>query len=202
MTDASITAAAEETDSGVRMEFLLAAIEDVRDVIRVIDTKVGALLVGLAIPLSTLASIWSVCGDVLEKTSGAGGIAAGALFVVFALAWAISIFATLQTLLHADNPAEHITGETPSGVFYSPRLFRLSLWAVLLPGRSRSQVPFARFLADLPRNRETATRELAFEFMKLVYIRTLKMKRAQVAYFSFYAWIVSGGVIWLMQLAL
>ena len=60
---------------------------------------------------------------------------------------------------------------------------------------------FGKFFAGLPQTGEAARKELAYEFMKLVYIRTIKMKRAKIAYHAFYVWMVSGGLIWLAQLA-
>jgi hypothetical protein len=188
---------AEEAQAG----FLIAAIEDTRDVIRVIDTKIGALFFGLSIPLSKLAAIWVITKDVLERSSGAGRLAAVALVVVFAVSWAISLLASLRAIFHVDNPAEHVAGEKPAGVFYSANLFPASWRDAFFPRRVRSRVEFATFFAGLPQTSEAARKELTFEFMKLVYIRTIKMRRAKLAFYAFYVWMVSGGLIWLVQLA-
>lgn len=191
-----------EKDAEAQTEFLLAAIEDARDVIRAIDTKVAALFFGLSIPLSKLNSIWAISQSGLERTSGIAHLAVAVLIALFSLAWLVSLYASLQTLLHIDDPSAHVAGEKPTGIFYSAGIFRASWRDALFSRRQSVRVEFSRFFGALPSTQEAARKELAFELLKLVYVRTLKMKRASVAYYSFYLWLVSGGLIWAVQLGL
>lgn len=192
-----MTEQAEEAQT----EFLTAAIEDTQDVIRVIDTKVGALFFGLSIPLSKLEAIWLISKQVLEGAAGIGSGVVWALLGIFTVTWGISLLVSLRAIFHVDNPAEHIVGDKPPGTFYNAGLFRVSWWDTFFPRRLRSRVNFAAFCANLPQSREAVRKELSFELMKLVYIRTIKMKRTRLAFYSFYAWLVSGFLIWMVQLA-
>lgn len=201
MTPEPAAAALDEKAEEAQTEFLTAAIDDTRDVIRAIDTKVGALFFGLSIPLSKLAAIWVISKAVLQGSHGVVRFAAAALIGVFAVSWLVSLLASLRAIFHVDNPAGHVAGEKPSGVFYSANLFPASWRDAFFPRRVSSRVDFGKFFADLPQTHEAARKELAFEFMKLVYIRTIKMKRAKLAFYSFYVWMVSGALIWLVQLA-
>jgi hypothetical protein len=181
---------------------LLAALQDAQAVIRATDTKITALSFGLAVPLTKLAPIWIVCGQLIEKTSGLWKFCAGVAVLFFAIAWSLSIFGALRTLLHVDNPAKHIGGDRPTGIFYSASLFRTSLIDIFLPQRLDSTVQFKAFFESLPTAEVDVRRELAFELMKVVYIRTIKLKRAAITYCSFIGWLISGGVIWTGALCL
>lgn len=183
-------------------KFLMAALLDAQAVIRATDYKVAALFFGLALPLTKLGSIWRVCIELISGLEGAGKFSAQLIVLIFSISWLISIAAALRTLLHIDNPAKHVAGDKPSGVFYSPALFRVSLLDVFFPARLDSALQFSAFFSSLPSGEEQVCRELAFELMKLIYIRTVKLKRAFIAYTSFSAWILAGGGIWVVTLFL
>ncbi len=192
--------AMEEKAEEAQLDFLSAAVEDTQGVIRVIDTKVGALFFGLSIPLSKLAAIWVISKAAVDGTTGGvRGVTIGVI-VVFALSWGISLLVSLRAIFQVDNPAEHVGGDKPAGTFYNAGLFRVGWWDTLWARRSRSRVNFDTFFTRLPQTREAIRKELTFELMKLVYIRTIKMKRAKLAFHSFYVWMFAGGLIWLVQL--
>lgn len=70
------------------------------------------------------------------------------------------------------------------------------------PQRLDSVAQFNEFFNQLPANEESVRRELTFEFMKLVYIRTVKLARVGVAYTGFVIWFICGGSIWIATLFL
>jgi hypothetical protein len=191
---------AEENEPQLR--FLLAALQDTQTVIRATDSKVAALSFGLAVPLTKLGAIWAVCDQLLAKVNGFAEFCAGLTIFIFAAAWLLSVAGALRTLLHVDNPAKHIGGDIPSGAFYSASLFQPSLVDLFFPRRMDATTRFTDFFGRLPTADRDIRRELAFELMKVVYIRTIKLRRASLTYAAFSAWLVAGGGIWITALIL
>jgi hypothetical protein len=181
--------------------FLYAAILDTCAIIRAIDTKVAAVFVSLALPFTKLSAIWEVAENCLGQTYGLLTTIVPIVICIFALSWGAGFAAALRTFLHVDNPAEHISGERPPGRFYNADLFRLSAWSIFFSPRTDSTLQFNAFFAQLPASDEACRKELAYELMKLVYIRSVKMKRAYMTYSAFWTWIVSGGCLWTYHLA-
>lgn len=181
-------------------KFLYAALVDVQAVIRATDAKVTALFFGLALPLTKLAAIWQVCGELFHKTHCIYFLIVMILVAMFALSWLISLAAALRTVFHVANPAKHIKGDYPTGVFYSPMLYEFSYWDVFFPRQLESKLQFDEYFKSLPSSELDVRRELAFELMKIIYIRGAKMKRAEVAYVMFSTWLVCGGIIWVLVL--
>ena len=177
--------------------FLITAIQDAGTVIRAIDTKVAGLFVVLSIPVAKLPQITDACQQLVFRQTPPLSSVAALCVALFAGCWVLSFFCALRTLLVVDNPAEHITGARPSGVYYGAGLFKISCWDALIPRRRKVPVDFDAYFATLPASDVGARRELAFELMKLVFIRTIKMKRSSVTYMLVYAWAALGGVIWL-----
>lgn len=192
----------DEQQNEPQLKFLLAAVQDMQAVIRATDSKITALFFGLALPLTKLATIWSVCEKLAHRSNSFLLFIIGVAITVFAASWVLSIAAALRTLFHIDNPSKHISGERPTGVFYSPTLFSISLWDVFFPRRLESAVQFSEFFKSLPSSDLDIRRELTFEAMKLIYIRSVKQARASVAYLAFSIWLVSGGAIWITALIL
>jgi hypothetical protein len=192
----------ESEENEPQAKFLLAALQDAQAVVRATDTKITALSFGLAVPITKLAAIWTVCSRLLYQTTGLGKFCAGVTILLFAFAWLVSIAAALRTLFHVDNPAKHVAGDRPTGVFYSANLFQPGIIDVFLPQRLDSGSQFSEFFSKLPRTDCDVRRELAFELMKVIYIRTMKLKRAGLAYGAFSIWLATGGAIWVCALAL
>lgn len=190
----------ESRDNEAQLRFLFAAMQDAQGVIRATDTKVVALLAALVVPLTKLSKIWSVCRDFLAALDGFSAFCGGLLILTFSAAWILSFCATVRTLFHVDNPSEHVDGDKPTGCFYAPSLFKVSLRDVFTPRRLDSTAQFHQFFAQLPTTDYDVRRELTFEHMKLVYIRTVKLARAGVAYAAFVIWFSTGGAIWLSTL--
>jgi len=179
--------------------FLLAAIQEAAAVIRAIDTKVGGLFVVLFLPIAKLPQIATACRALVESLAVPFSWLAAAGVFAFIICWVLSFFCALRTLLVVDNPSNYIGGTRPSGVYYSAGLFRVSTWDAFVAARTTKQVDFDHFFGSLPNDDLSTRRELAFELMKLVFIRTIKIKRASLTYKLVYGWVTLGGLIWLWQ---
>jgi len=177
---ARILASIERTGSDERsVSFMMEAVKDIQGTIRGIDTKVGILLAGLAIPIPLVQEAFVAMhqhGLVLTPQSIAGWTA----FVVYVLAALIAV----RALTGIGNAAQHVVGdEQPDDIFYAGGLFPLSLIDAIL---TRSNITARRsrenFIAGIPRNVEDVLAHLAHEVLSLAYIRDLKIHRQQIAF--------------------
>jgi hypothetical protein len=180
--------------------FLLTAIQEAAAVIRAIDTKVAGLFVVLFLPIAKLPQIAAVCREVVMSLSAPFSWLAATAVVAFVICWVMSFFCALRTLLVVDNPSNYVGGTRPSGVYYSGGLFKVSAWDAIVAGRAGTRVDFDQFFESLPKDDLSARRELAFELMKLVFIRTIKIKRASLTYILVYGWVTLGGLIWVWNI--
>ena len=165
--------------------------------IRAIDTKVAGLFVVLFLPIAKLPQIATVCRALVDSLAVPFSWLAATAVFAFVLCWVLSFFCALRTLLVIDNPSNYIGGTRPSGVYYSAGLFNVSIWNAFAGARGKQRIDFDHFFASLPNDDLSARRELAFELMKLVFIRTIKIKRASLTYLLVYSWVTLGGLIWL-----
>lgn len=185
-----------------QVAFLYASITDCQNINRAIDTKVTALSVGLALPLTKLTSIWNICREFLADSAQHGVPApwAEGLVLAFVVSWLISALAAFKTLSRIQNPTSQITGNLPTGRFYSGDLFSITPGQAILNDPVVARPDFDFFFKSLPETSLELRRELAFELMKVVFIRSVKMARINIAYTSFACWTVIGGLIWILTL--
>jgi hypothetical protein len=181
-------------------EFLYASIEDVQGTIRAIDTKMAALMVILIIPLSQLGDIVQKIRGLLAQTQNSMQPAVWVLSAVCIVSWLLSIVVTLLALLGIDSPFAHVRfgGETenPKGAFYAGNVFTFEPKHVFNPAEIRSSRTLLDHVADLPASHDALVKELAFEQMKLAYVRGLKMIRQKYAFLCALVWLCTGGAIW------
>lgn len=154
--------------------FMLAAVSDIQATIRAIDVKAGALLTALLLPLASLGKIWSHLTAISASFHDVVGIIFGFLFF---LLWLCVLFILVKIISPLDNPSCHVTNTNScTGIFYSGHLYGkvFSFADYFFNGRnicaSRST---SEFLEELPLSDDLLIKELAFEQMKLVYIRPL-----------------------------
>lgn len=181
-------------------QFLYESVRDIQNTIRTLDTKTNYLMVALVIPLVKLGVIFTKCVWLL-KLPGHQWVFVP-LVAVFVLFWGLAFLAVFKTLAAIDNPSEHITGDHPRGAFYSAGIFQTGSMDVFFNRALRSRVQFHQHLADTPATDDVIASELAFEQMKLVYIREVKMVRSRAGYTLSALWILSGGALWLSWLIL
>jgi hypothetical protein len=99
-------------------------------------------------------------------------VAAATILVV---SWFLAYVLILRTILATSNPAGAIPEQSGAlGTFYSGNLFRTKIQHVFQPSRIRATMSVSDHLSRIPNSEEDIGRELAFEQMKLAYIRTKK----------------------------
>jgi hypothetical protein len=184
----------------MKSTFLYAAIADAQGTIRAIDSKIAVLMVVLAIPLTKLGAIYRDCLALYNNGNSCVSHLSFFLTVVFFFLWLLSYWSALRALNPVDDPSDHIDGDKPNGVFYSGGLFQPGFWAASFKCFTKSKKQIQHQLDQLPASTENLVKELTFEHMKLVYIRTIKMKRLGYAFDLGRAWILIGGILWLASL--
>jgi len=191
----------KEIDSA-KATFLYAAISDAQGTIKATDSKIAVLMVILAIPLTKLGSIYRDCFALYSNESRCVSNFSLILICAFCLFWFLSFWAAMRALNPVDNPSDHIDGEKPNGIFYSGGLFQPNFWAANFKCLSKSNRQIQHQLDQLPSSTENLVKELTFEHMKLVYIRTIKMKRLGYTFDFGRIWVFVGGILWLTSLYL
>lgn len=187
----------------VQKSFLYASIIDIQGTIRALDQKINYLMIFLGIPFLKLGSIYHKCSDLVSIPGGWSKWLFVPIISLMAICWVIAIIAAIRCLTAIDNPAQHIDGDHPRGTFFAASLFNVTLIDIFT---NRSNLLATSHLAHqvekLPKSEEEVVRELTFEQMKLVYIRTIKMQRVQCAYKFCLFWLISGGIVWTSWLVL
>lgn len=174
-----------------KKEFLYHAIEDIRDTIRSIDTKIFGLLVLLILPISLLDEIFNVYKNIISDCKNLGII----LSIGFGVSWLISLMSSIKTVYVIDNPSNHIKSSNVNGFYYSGDIFDLNTFS--FRGATANKT-VEEYIQELKKD-WMVTRELAFEQMKLVYIRDIKMKFQRIAIKSLISFILFGVVSWLIE---
>jgi len=186
----------------MKTTFLYAAIADAQGTIRATDSKISVLMIILAIPLTKLGSIYRDCYALYSNENKCISNLSLILIFIFFCLWILSFWSAIRALNPVDDPLDHIDGEKPNGVFYSGGLFQPGFWAASFKCFTKSKKQIQHQLDQLPSSAENLVKELTFEHMKLVYIRTIKLKRLGYAFDFGIAWVLIGGVLWLASLYL
>lgn len=177
---ARVLASIEKTGDDERsVSFMMDAVKDIQGTIRAIDTKVGILLAGLAIPIPLAQAAFVEMhqhGVVLGLRTAAGWLA----FIVYVLAALIAV----RALTGIGNAAQHVSGdEQPDDIFYAGGLFPLGIIDAILTRRNvTSRRSRENFIAGIPRSVDDVLTHLAHEVLSLAYIRDLKIHRQQLAF--------------------
>ncbi len=174
-----------------KTEFILNAANDTQGTIRAIDVKVGALLTGLLIPITFLGRIWNHLIHLSETTSPVIAMTIGSTFLIM---WLLAVLMLVRTLSAIDNPASHIhKPDDCIGSFYGGGLFTLGPLDTIFNRKSiRSTKSLQEFLGEYPASTQEINRELAFEHLKLIYIRDIKLHRFKFALRLATIWLLLG----------
>lgn len=164
-----------------RIEFLFAAINEAQSTVRALDVKIAALLVCALAPVPMLAPI-AGCFFAIYKTWD--GLIVGGLQITFCLTWAGSMILFSLALGAISNPALHVrSAKNNSGAFYGPGMYDFNLLDAISPRASKiSLVDPSAHLASIPNNEVQIELELAFEHLKVIYIRDVKLIRLKYGY--------------------
>jgi len=177
-----------------KINFITNAISDTQSTIRAIDTKLGAIIAGSLLPFSVLGRIWAHIGEISKTISPYFGCTLGFLFF---LIWITSIFLLIKTLSAIDNPSEHIkSNDHPKGKFYSGGMFKLGTRDYYFYNSSIKSTETVKEQAlNYPNEENEVIEELAFEHLKLIYIRDIKLHRLRGSLILCSIWFFLGVVI-------
>jgi hypothetical protein len=179
-----------------RINFAYAAINDCQSTIRAIDVKLGALLTAIFLPLGVIDKIWGVF--VSFKNSFSTYFPDIAIFIFFML-WLLVVVALIRTLAAIDNPKTHISSYAEhSGSFYNGGEFEIrviDIWFNRKSICSKSQV--TQLATRYPQDSNILS-ELAFEHLKLIYIRDIKLYRLKNCFYGVLLWGLLGVCIFLV----
>lgn len=172
-------------------EFIAAAVHDIQATIRAVDVKIGALLTAVLLPFAAFGRVWAHFSHLLSVVPSCFGLL---LTVIFYLTWALAVFVLVRSLAAIDNPAIHISNcGACRGSFYGGGIYKLSLVDALF-NRSdvKSSIDVAALVANAPKTEDEIAAELAFEQLKVVYIRDIKIHRLNVAINIAFVWVFIG----------
>jgi hypothetical protein len=181
-----------------KANFVAAAMGDVQSTIRAVDVKVAAILVLVLAPLQNLNRVFS-------HLNHFGSHDPRWLFVgissIFVLSWVLAVVTLVRAIAAIDNPAAHIINSgNCKGTFYSGGLYPLSFSdAFLNRDVIMAKKDSLSFYNSLPTNTAEIELELAFEQMKLVYIRDMKLKRLYWGTKFTEVWLIFGVGIYLIS---
>lgn len=171
-----------------RQEFLIKAIEDTQATIRALDVKLGALLTACLLPFSNLGRIWAHFKHLSEMLPCSLGPLMG---ISFLLLWTASLYVLVKGLSAIDNPSRHVLATTPQkGSFYRGGLYKTALIDSFANRKSvQSTISLQSIISQLPSTDDEFENELAFEQMKVIYIREMKVKRFTTAFRISIIWL-------------
>lgn len=186
------------------LTYLYSSIADIQGVIRAIDTKLNYLLVILVIPLTKLNGIYCIATIANKKAFSYHVLdyLIVLILIIFVLSWLFAFVLAMRGIIGIDNPVNHVSGTSPKGTFYGGNLYKVTFPDTLINRNIKSLCELEKHLSTIPSDIDSIRKELVFEQMKLIYIRTIKMARQHYAFIYGAIWIVCGGVIWLASLAL
>jgi hypothetical protein len=170
-------------DLDTRIAFTQKAIDETQATIRALDAKAVALLVFLVVPLTAAVH--------LRDGMRALALASYSHFWLMVIAWVVAAGANLLTLGAIASPADRVPGDHPSGTYFGAGLYRLSFLDLLPWTHTKAVHGTTEWLARCPQTQADVLWELAFEQIKLVYIRDVKMLRLKLAYYSVFAGLVA-----------
>lgn len=192
------------------LAFLYASIVDIQNTIKAVDTKIGFLIVAIGIPVGALGKIFNVLNVLHGQANSRLTIILFWVFIaVFSLAWLSSFVAALMALISISNPRTHVK-EPPEngGSYFRGGLFDFKFIDTFINrGWFKRNGPMSNCTVDdiikvLPREKTDIIQELAFEQMKLAYIRDTKIFRQNAAYVSAAIWLSLGFLGWIIKLFL
>ena len=179
-----------------KTSFLAGSILDTQTTIRAIDVKIGAILVGLLAPFASFGRVWEHFMHICRVDPAFLGIG---LSMVFFLTWILSVFSLVRALSAIDNPAIHIINSGKyRGSFYGGGLYIFGLWdAFFNRPMIKASKDVGTIVSEAPDTKDQIIEELAFEQLKLVYIRDIKLFRLETGINLALVWLGVGVISFL-----
>jgi hypothetical protein len=168
------------SNGDLQREFVYGAISDISGTIRAIDTKLhivlGIFLIPLAMVDKVLEAVCYWCSRWNWSTLCAMQWATSATALVATGVWCVGVIMSLRGIIALANPgnAVPVDGRRPQGTFYF--VGQLRGWL-----RPKLRQTLEAHIGKLPGNDQMVLRELAYEQMKLGFIRDVKMRRHRIS---------------------
>jgi hypothetical protein len=180
----------------LKISFMQSAVNDVQATIRAIDVKIGALLVLVLSPFANISKVFSHVDKLCCRPPKWLFIAIG---IAFFTSWILALASLVRALGATNNPAAHIPGATNvKGAYFGGGLFSFGIIDTFFNRKNiTAKKDLTAFVATLPANDDDVLRELAFEQMKVAYIRDLKANRLKWGFRFSVVWVAIGICIYL-----
>lgn len=183
-------------------QYIYNSINDMQSNIRVVDTKIALVMAILIMPLTNTGKIYlsftklysELCGNKLYWI----------IVGLFIITWVMAFVSTIRAIMALDNPVKHIKMEEDcKGTFYSGGMYGLSLIDSFMNRKSIKAVcTLEQHIERLPNSDEKVIRELAFEQLKLAYIRDMKLNRLKWSIIFTMIWLFIGFIGRMLTLCL
>lgn len=175
------------SNGDLQREFLYNAVQDTVGTIRAIDTKLHIVLGIFLLPLAMVDKLieaicyWCSCWD-WNALCGMQW-AASVVALVTTGVWFVGVITSLRGIIALTNPVKAVPadGKKPDGTFYF--VGQLKGW--LRPKLKRT---LEAHICALPEDEPAILRELAYEQMKLGFIRDVKVRRHRISAFIAVGW--------------
>lgn len=110
-----------------------------------------------------------------------------------------ALFSAIKSITAIDNPSNHIINASDfKGIYYSGYLFETNYSDIFLNREElKSSKDVLTHYADFSNDAEEIARELAFEQMKLIYIRDIKICRFNFSIVATLSCLITGFFIYM-----
>lgn len=174
-----------------KLDFLHSAIQDTQQNIRAVDFKIGALLAGSIVPFPQIREIFKF---LTVNDHWWQHALAAIIFVI----WLLTVLILLFALSAIDNPSKHISdNNNQKGLYFSGGLFKFKLTNILWRTNNFSTKSVQDYKNEIDDPLLDISKELAFEHLKLIYIRDLKIYRLRHAIVLIFILILIGSISFL-----
>lgn len=181
--------------SSVKVEFLYQSLSDTQAIIRATDVKLGFLFAIVLLPITVFNDIYNVALDIVHYS-----IFFSMVVGVVAILWFLSLYTLFLGLVAISNPASCVSGEKSDGSFHSGDLFSFGFVDRFFNQSVLSKYSVDELVQRTPEDEAQVIEELAFEKIKTIYIRDLKIKRTSQCIILIFAWISLGISVWSIYL--
>jgi len=163
-----------------RIEFIADSISDIQDTIRAIDAKFFGIIVILLLPLTELGEISNAFKALYKINSEITVIC----LIALVFCWVVAILVCMLGVYSESNPIKRIKGyEVYKGenLFYRSGLFNINMLSQFFPFCIMSVKSLEDLIKETEIDEAGIINELAFEQVKLSYIRDLKISRQRLS---------------------
>ena len=172
-----------------KIEFMYQAINDTQGTIRAIDVKLGFLFVVIFMPLTAVVEI-SKSISVLWESNYHYGI----IVILVALAWLLSVFFLflgLSPILAVNNHISTIQSPVTEA-FFSGGIPFIKRRDSISVKHIRASKTLKEYVESIPDSEDAIINELAYEKMKISFIRNVKSIRTTMCTYATLVWLLFG----------